>query len=76
MNQFIAHSPELIQDFGSLHLRQDLINQCITIGIKEFNDWDIDTKEVEISKTVIHFIEPDGELVGVKIFSGGANNEK
>lgn len=69
MSQFIPHSPELDQAFGTLHLRQDLINQCITIGIKRFNDWDIDTKEVQISPTVIHFVQPDGELVGIKVLS-------
>ena len=69
MPQFIAHQPELASAFGKLQLRQDLINQCITIGIKKFNDWNINTKEVKVSDSVIHFSEPDGVLVGVKVFT-------
>ena len=69
MSQFIPHSPEMASSFGKLKIRQDLINYSITIGFKDFTDWHLDTIEVQISPTIIHFVEPDGELVGLKVFS-------
>ena len=61
--------PEMTSSFGSLATRQDLENYSITIGIKDFESWHLDTEQVQISNTVIHFIQPDGELVGLKVFS-------
>ncbi len=54
---------------ASLAIRQDLLNFAVTIGIKDFSFWDLDTEQIQISETVIHFIQPDGELVGLKVFS-------
>ena len=69
MSQFLPHSPEMITAFGNLSIRQDLINHSVTIGFKNFTDWDLDTEQIQFSKSIIHFIQPDGELVGLKVFS-------
>ena len=69
MPQFIPLPPEIASSFGKLKLRQDLINYSITVGIKDFDEWDLDTEQVQISKTIIHFVQPNGELVGLKVFS-------
>lgn len=69
MSQFIPHSPEMIIALGNLSIRQDLINHAVTIGIKDWSLWDLDTEQIQFSKSIIHFIQPDGELVGLKVFS-------
>ncbi len=69
MPSFVPQSPEIETSFGSLSIRQDLDNHSVTIGLKDFLTWDVDTEQVLISKTIIHFIQPDGELVGLKVFS-------
>ena len=69
MSQFLPHSPEMISAFGNLSIRQDLINHSVTIGIKDWSLWDLDTEQIQFSKSIIHFIQPDGELVGLKVFS-------
>ena len=68
MSQFLPHSPEMITAFGNLSIRQDLINHAVTIGIKDWSLWDIDTQQIQFSESIIHFIQPDGELVGLKVF--------
>lgn len=67
MSHFIQAKPEIFTNFGRLQLRQNLINHSVTIGIKNFSDWDEGTEQVKISKSVIHFIQPNGELVGLKV---------
>ena len=69
MTQFIPIPPEIASSFGKLKIRQDLVNYSITIGIIDFEEWDVDTEQIQISKTVIHFIQPNGELVELKVFS-------
>ncbi|GAA0406237.1 hypothetical protein GCM10009133_13600 [Cocleimonas flava] len=69
MSNFIQTKPEMSSAFGSLSMRQDLINHSVTIGLKDWSLWDLDTEQVQFSKSIIHFIQPDGELVGLKVFS-------
>ncbi len=69
MSNFIQTKPEMSASFGSLQIRQDLLNYSVTIGFKDFSSWHPDTEQVQISKKVIHFIQPDGEWVGLKVFS-------
>lgn len=69
MSNFIQIKPEISSSLGSLKMRQYLLNHSVTIGFKNFLTWDIDTEQVQISKTVIHFIQADGEWVGLKVFS-------
>lgn len=61
--------PQMVSSFGSLKLIQDLVDYHITIEIKDSNDWHVNTKQLKVSKNVIHFLEPDDELVGIKILS-------
>ena len=65
----LATFPEIDASSGSLHIRHDLTNQCVTIGLIDFDQWDVDTVEVKISPQLINFIEPDKTLVGIKVFS-------
>ena len=69
MSKFLPHSPEISTAFGNLSMRQDLINHSVTIGLRDYTDWHLDTEQVQISSSIIHFIQPDGELVGLKVFS-------
>ena len=68
---FLATFPEIDGTLGTLRIRYDIENKCMTIGLKDFALWHIDTEQVQISKDVIHFIQPDNTLVGVKTFSDG-----
>ena len=61
--------PELSGAFGHLQTRHDLLNHSITIGFKEWMSWDVDTDQIQISETLIHFVEPDERIVGIKVFS-------
>ena len=69
MNNLLPTSPEVSSSLGTLHIRQDLTNHSVSIYFKHWNLWHVDTSQVEISKNVIHFVEPDGEIVGIKCFS-------
>ncbi len=66
--------PELSGAFGHLVTRHDLVNHSITIGFKKWMDWDVDTDQIQISETLIHFVESDGQIVGIKVFSEAYND--
>ena len=68
---FLPTFPEIVLSSGSLHVRHDLTNQSITIGLIAFDQWNVDTVEKQVNPQLIHFIEPDSVIVGVKIFSNG-----
>lgn len=54
--------------FGNLDMRQDLTDHAVTIYLKDWDSWDMDTKEVEINEMLIHFVETSGDVVGIKVF--------
>ena len=68
---FLPTFPEIVLSSGTLHIRHDLTNQSITISLIAFEQWDVDTVEKQVNSQLIHFIQPDNSLVGVKIFSDG-----
>jgi hypothetical protein len=59
--------PELNGSIGTLKFRSNLDENSITVGLKDFRAWNLDTLQFQISDTLIHFIEPDGKLVGIRI---------
>ncbi len=71
---FLPTFPEIVLSSGTLHIRHDLTNQNITIGLIAFDQWHIDTVEVQVNAQLIHFVEPGSAIVGVKIFSNGGRS--
>ena len=71
---FLATFPEIDGILGTLRIRYDIENKCMTIGLKEFQQWHPDTEQVQISDSLIHFIEPGSAIVGVKVFSAGGES--
>ena len=60
--------PMIESSLGNLKIRQSLITHAITIEIKNSNLWGLDTKQIEMNKNLIHFVD-SGEVVGIKVFS-------
>lgn len=60
--------PMIESSLGNLKIRQSLKTHAITIEIKNSNLWGLDTKQIEVNRNLIHFVD-SGEVVGVKIFS-------
>ena len=71
MSNFLPISPEVSSDLSNLHIRFDLINRSVSVYLKDWSLWDVDTSQIEISENIIHFTQPDSAIVGVKIFSDG-----
>lgn len=61
---------ELCVDPGKLFIRIDLHHKNITTGFKDWFAWHVDTAQVEVASRVYHFIEPDGNIVGIKTCAG------
>ncbi len=74
MTNFLPISPEVSTDLSNLQIRFDLINRSVSVYFKHWTLWDVDTAQVEISDSLIHFVEPIGNtLVGIKVFSADNN---
>ena len=71
---FLATFPEVSSFLGNIHIRQCLSTHSVTIYFKDWNLWHDSTQQVEISDSLIHFIEPGSAIVGVKIFSDGGES--
>ncbi|MEN8214743.1 MAG: hypothetical protein ABFR19_10315 [Pseudomonadota bacterium] len=66
MSKFLPIFPETSLSLGSLYVRHDLVTQSITVYLKAWHLWDLDTRQIEIAAGVYHFVEPDGDLVGIR----------
>ena len=53
---------------GALNVRFDFEQQWLTVAFLPWFDWHIDSVQAELAPGLVHFIEPDGRIVGVKIF--------
>ena len=71
-NLLLPTFPEVSSIQGSIHIRQDLTTHSITVYFKDWTLWDENTVEVHISGSLLHFIESDGNLAGIKAFSTNA----
>lgn len=63
-----SNFPAIESSCGSLDMRQDLTDHAVTIYFRDWESWDMVTKEVEINELLIHFVESSGEVVGIKVF--------
>jgi hypothetical protein len=71
MKNLLPISPEVSTDLSNLHIRVDLINRSVSVYLKDWTLWHVDTSQVQVSDSLIHFTQPDGEIVGIKCFSAG-----
>jgi hypothetical protein len=67
-NSPLPFFPMIESSLGNLKIRQSLNTHAITIEIKNSNLWGLDTKQIEMNKNLIHFVD-SGEVVGIKVFS-------
>ena len=47
------------------YIRINLERKSITIGFSEWFSWHVDTAQMEVTKGVYYFVEPDGNVVGI-----------
>ena len=66
MTTFLPNSPETSVSQGSLFIRHDLFNQSVTVYLKAWFLWHVDTQQTEVANGVFHFIEPSGNLAGIR----------
>ena len=72
MNNLLPTFPEISTDLANLQIRFDLINRSVSVYFNDWTLWEVSTQQVQISESLIHFIEPDsGAIVGVKAISDG-----
>ena len=57
---------ELWLDSSGHFVRIDLYNKSVTTAFTDWFSWHVDTTQVEVASGVYHFIEPNGNLVGIK----------
>ena len=68
-----ALSELCLQPHGLL-ARIDLQQGTLTTAFKDWFSWHWDTQQVAVADNLIHFIEPDGALVGIKAFPSEVQN--
>jgi hypothetical protein len=73
MSKLLSHPPELSGHLGNLSIRSSLEDFSIIVGMKGWNTWHLDTQQKFIAPNLIHFLEPDGTIVGIKCF--GVKND-
>ena len=66
MTTFLPNSPETSVSQGSLFIRHDLFNQSVTVYLKAWFLWHVDTQQTEVANGVFHFVEPSGNLAGIR----------
>ena len=66
MTTFLPAFPETSVSQGSLFIRHDLFKPSVTVYLKAWFLWHVDTDQIEIANGVFHFIEPSGNLAGIR----------
>ena len=66
MTTFLPAFPETSVSLGSLFIRHDLFKPGVTVYLKAWSLWHLDTQQTEVAHGVFHFIEPSGDLVGIR----------
>jgi len=56
-------------------VRHDLSQGTVTILFRDVQAWNLETRQCWVADNLIHFVAPDGQLLGIKSFSGGRGNE-
>lgn len=71
MFEKMTRTDEFLEIFlESIKVRVNLDQQAVTIGRGDWFTWDCGTQQVEIAPGVNHFIEPSGNLVGIRFSTG------
>jgi len=65
---------ELCLPPGGLFVRIDLQQGTVTTVFKDWHSWHWDTGQKRVADNLVHFIEPDGQIVGILCFEGGARH--
>ena len=66
MTSFLPTFPETSVSLGSLFIRHDLFKPSVTVYLKAWFLWHVDTQQTEVANGVFHFVEPSGNLVGIR----------
>ena len=62
---FLPTYPEIESSLGVLHIRQGLIDHSTTILLSDPNQWSPNTEQVWINDRIMHFVDPDGNVLGI-----------
>jgi hypothetical protein len=57
------------------HVRHDLSQAAVTILFRDAEAWSLDARQHRVADNLIHFLAPDGQLLGIKCFAGGRGHE-
>ena len=58
-----------------LQVRIDLQQGVITTAFKDWHSWHWDTEQKQVADNLIHFVEPDGRIVGTRSVAGEGGHE-
>jgi hypothetical protein len=83
--QLQHQTTEIEMTLGAILVRTDLDQNSVTVGFRPWFEWDVDTRQVEVQTGVIHFIQPDNSIIGLRVdqsattlaphcFEGGRHN--
>ena len=67
---------EIEMTLGNLLVRTDLDQNSVTLGFRQWFEWDVDTRQIEIDTGLIHFIQPDETIVGLRIDQSSTRPDK
>ena len=67
---------EIEMTLGGILVRVDLDQNSLTIGLKPWLEWDVNTEQVRIDTGVIHFIQPDNRIIGLRVDQSSTSPEK
>lgn len=59
---------ELRLNTKGCHVRISLGEGAMTTTFKDWFSWHVDTEQRQLAHNIIHFVEPNGEVVGIKTY--------
>ena len=66
-NRLQHQTTEIDMTLGANLVRTDLDQNSVTVGFRPWFEWDVDTRQVEVQTGVIHFIQPDNSIIGLRV---------
>ena len=66
-NRLQHQTTEIEMTLGKFLVRTDLDQTSVTVGFRQWFEWDVDTRQVVIAPGVIHFIQPDDTIIGLRV---------
>lgn len=61
---------ELCLTPGGHHVRIDLCKGVVTTSFLDWFSWHMDTREIQMSERLSHFVQPNGRIVGTRSTTG------